>query len=100
MYTEPEFLNIFKWQLGWKCDFKASEKFADIFNKKCKYRVILVSFVFQTVPTKQTLKQSQKIAATVSPAVYYDLWKDSSPWKVDFSASVKSLRIRAQSPNS
>jgi hypothetical protein len=84
MYTEPEFLNIFKWQLGWKCDFKASEKFADIFNKKCKYRVILVNFVFRTVSTKQTLKQTQKIAATVSPAVYMTFEKTALLEKLTF----------------
>ncbi len=32
----------------------------------------------------------------MTPAVHYDLWKDSSPRKVDFSASSKCLRIRAQ----
>jgi hypothetical protein len=38
---------------------------------------------------------THKIIATVSPAVHSDLWKDSSPPKVDFSASSKCLRIRA-----
>ncbi len=33
----------------------------------------------------------------MSPAVHSDLWKDSFPWKVGFSASTKCLRIRAQS---
>ncbi len=36
------------------------------------------------------------MVAIVSPAVHYDLWKDSSPWKVDFSASSKCSRIRAR----
>ncbi len=65
--------------------------------KNCKCRVILSNFMFfQTVTTKQSLKISTKIVAAVSPAVHYDLWKDSSPRKVYFSASIKCLRIRAQ----
>jgi hypothetical protein len=54
-------------------------------------------FRVQTVNKEKSSKyNTQKILATVSPAVHYDLWKDSSPWKVDFSASSKCLRIRAQ----
>jgi hypothetical protein len=71
-------------------------KSADIFNVKCKCSVILSNFLFfQTVNTKKSLK-CKKIVATVSPAVHSDLWKDGSLRKVDFSASSKCFRIRAQ----
>ncbi len=39
---------------------------------------------------------TKKPIATVSPGVHSDLWKDSSPWKVDFSAPTECLRIWAQ----
>ncbi len=46
--------------------------------------------IFVTVYTKYFLEATQKDVATVSPAVHSDLWK------VDFSASIECLRIRAQ----
>ncbi len=76
-------------------------KSADICNVKCKCSIILSKFLFfQTVNTEKSFKyNTHKIVATVSPAVHSDLWKDSFPRKVSFSASSKCLEIglRAQS---
>ncbi len=44
---------------------------------------------------KNIFYQHTETLPCVSPVVLCDLWKDSSSWKVDFSASSKCLRIRA-----
>ncbi len=37
--TEPEFLNILKWQLGWNYECKIPNKSLDILDIKCKCRL-------------------------------------------------------------
>jgi hypothetical protein len=72
-------------------------KSEDIFNMKCKCWSFYPIWCFSSLFFLQnSFYNQQKIEATVSPAVHSDLWKDSSPRKVDFSSSTKCLRIRAQ----
>ncbi len=50
---EPEFLNILKWQLGWKCECKVSNKSPEILNVKFKCVSLKSIFMFfVTVYTK------------------------------------------------
>ncbi len=86
-----EFLKIFKWQLGWKCDSKDS----DIFNIKCKCRVISSNFmVFQTVSTKKSLKQNTKNYSHFEPCC--TLW----PLKRQLSSKSRLFSLHEMFKNS
>jgi hypothetical protein len=90
--TEPEFLNILKWWLGWKCEI--SPRIFSILNANVESFNFILRFS-ELITPNSLYNQRKKLVTTVSPAVHSYLWKDGSPRKVDFSASTMCLRIRA-----
>jgi hypothetical protein len=93
--TEPEFSNTLKWQLGWKYKCKVSNKSANIQFKLLTYLELFGKLLFFYLINIRIFENNTKKCSCLSPVVFFDLWKDSSSWKVDFSASSKCLRIRA-----
>ncbi len=65
----PEFLNILKWWLGWRCECKASKRVFRYFNIKFKCRIIQSIFSLNCLH-KMVFTIITKIEATVSPAVH------------------------------
>jgi hypothetical protein len=95
---EPKFLNILKCNLAESVSAGFQFNCFDIFNDKTlNYRHLdhfsgLLKFIQKFFFYRQTkTSRTNPVVPVLS-----DLWKDSSLRKVDFSASSKCLRIRAQ----
>ncbi len=93
--SEPEFLSIW-YAIQLKVRVQGFSLFVLIFLM-IKHLTLGIWTAFRPVEiyTKEVSYQQTKNVACTSPAVFSDLWKESSSRKVDFSASSNFLRIQA-----